>query len=961
MFKTVVRKYVLNPVYVVAAYALFALSLLFYTNPFESLDRFVTPSLMIMIPLYLGMRFLDDYSDYQKDFKRGKAYLNQNVLIVCWLVSCVTLIAVCFATGRWAFVLMALLIVGVYRFNLEYVKPFVTPLVFALVLLYEYGFHVSNGLILGLSFVVSILFAVVKGRKGCKERGHFGCKGECADYMLEQVGGKAYNLFKLNIKNTPDYYPIKAEYLNPPNMCELRHIVDKFCKPGKLYAVRSSAVDEDSAANSFAGVHDTFLNVKKGEVLEKILAVVESAHSDVALKYRKENGLDVENIQIAVLLQEMVDADFAGVLNTINPVTNNVSETVISVTQGLGDKLVDGTVDGSTYYLDGKKVEVNGPDILNKKVLKGLLDLANELRVKTNRFQDCEFAVKNDKVYFLQSRAITTYDVDSHGMTLLIDNSNLIESYYGMTSPLTHSFAHEIYAKVYAATGKLLNIDQKIVDECQYALDHMLYSYEGKLYYNLNSWYQVNSVLPSKSSTSYMESMMGVKAGDNSLKRVKMGLWDICKVACALLPKFRNIDKLSDQFVENFNAIVNPYYGKNLDHLSMKELVALYEEIDSKIIKEFTIPILNDVGVMMNFGRLKDKVQKYPNADELLAFAVNNDGNVESAKNATEFIKIVEFIRADGSLRKDFEGLSDQELSDKYLVEGALVGGAAARADVAKMLKDYIHDYGPRVINELKLETVTMIEEPALIFGLIREGLKNPRSGETAAASNVEIPRELRKLAEKAKHFIQNRERLRLRRTYVFSVIRNIFLSCGKNLEREGKIGSYRDVFYLKKNEIFYGEGADGGNDADLDYRKLVAERKAQEEIDSKKPYYNRIAFFGDKVLPITFVSPKGLTGLPSGHGVVKGKVCVMETKDDTFEPGSIIVTKRTDPGWISLFPLACGLIVEHGSMLSHSFVVAREMKLPCIVGVSGITQLLKTGDVVTLDASKGEVTIETV
>lgn len=961
MFKTIVRKYVLNPVYVVAAYALFALSLFFYTNPFESLDRFVTPSLMIMIPLYLGMRFLDDYSDYQKDFKRGKAYLNQNVLIVCWLVSCVTLIAVSFATGRWAFVLMALLIVGVYRFNLEYVKPFVTPLVFALVLLYEYGFHVSNALILGLSLAVSILFAVVKGRKGCKERGHFGCKGECADYTLEQVGGKAYNLFKLNIKNTPDYYPIKAEYLNPPNMEVLQRIVEKFCKPGKLYAVRSSAVDEDSATNSFAGVHDTFLNVKKGEVLEKILAVVESAHSDVALKYRKENGLDVENIQIAVLLQEMVDADFAGVLNTINPVTNNVSETVISVTQGLGDKLVDGTVDGSTYYLDGKKVEVNGPDILNKKVLKGLLDLANELRVKTNRFQDCEFAVKNDKVYFLQSRAITTYDVDSHGMTLLIDNSNLIESYYGMTSPLTHSFAHEIYAKVYAATGKLLNIDQKIVDECQYALDHMLYSYEGKLYYNLNSWYQVNSVLPSKSSTSYMESMMGVKAGDNSLKRVKMGLWDICKVACALLPKFRNIDKLSDQFVENFNAIVNPYYGKNLDHLSMKELVALYEEIDSKIIKEFTIPILNDVGVMMNFGRLKDKVQKYPNADELLAFAVNNDGNVESAKNATEFIKIVEFVRADGSLRKDFEGLSDQELSDKYLVEGALVGGAAARADVAKMLKDYIHDYGPRVINELKLETVTMIEEPALIFGLIREGLKNPRSGETAAASNVEIPRELRKLAEKAKHFIQNRERLRLRRTYVFSVIRNIFLSCGKNLEREGKIEHYRDVFYLKKNEIFYGEGADGGNDADLDYRKLVAERKAQEEIDSKKPYYNRIAFFGDKVLPITFVSPKGLTGLPSGHGVVKGKVCVMETKDDTFEPGSIIVTKRTDPGWISLFPLASGLIVEHGSMLSHSFVVAREMKLPCIVGVSGITQLLKTGDVVTLDASKGEVTIETV
>ena len=84
-----------------------------------------------------------------------------------------------------------------------------------------------------------------------------------------------------------------------------------------------------------------------------------------------------------------------------------------------------------------------------------------------------------------------------------------------------------------------------------------------------------------------------------------------------------------------------------------------------------------------------------------------------------------------------------------------------------------------------------------------------------------------------------------------------------------------------------------------------------------------------------------------------------METKDSNFIPGSIIVTKRTDPGWISLFPLAGGLIVEHGSMLSHSFVVAREMNLPCVVGVEGITRMLKTGDVVTLDALKGEITIE--
>ena len=84
-----------------------------------------------------------------------------------------------------------------------------------------------------------------------------------------------------------------------------------------------------------------------------------------------------------------------------------------------------------------------------------------------------------------------------------------------------------------------------------------------------------------------------------------------------------------------------------------------------------------------------------------------------------------------------------------------------------------------------------------------------------------------------------------------------------------------------------------------------------------------------------------------------------MNTNKDYLDKGNIIVTKRTDPGWISLFPLASGLVVEHGSMLSHSFVVAREMGLPAIVGVHDATKVIKTGDVITLDGVKGVVIIE--
>lgn len=101
-----------------------------------------------------------------------------------------------------------------------------------------------------------------------------------------------------------------------------------------------------------------------------------------------------------------------------------------------------------------------------------------------------------------------------------------------------------------------------------------------------------------------------------------------------------------------------------------------------------------------------------------------------------------------------------------------------------------------------------------------------------------------------------------------------------------------------------------------------------------------------------------GLRGIPGGNGCVVAKVCLMNSAEDRFTPGSIILTKRTDSGWISLFPLASGLIVEYGSMLSHSFVVAREMGLPAVVGVCRATELIPDGALVRLDGLSGEVTV---
>ena len=761
---------------------------------------------------------------------------------------------------------------------------------------------------------------------------------------VEEIGGKAFALLSLEMPNTPPLTVVPASFFEDSKndegkikalACELDAFLDK----GKLYAVRSSAIDEDSGKASFAGIHSSFLNISADEVGNYVQKVYESAFSDVAIEYRKINGLDTENIKIAVIIQEMVDAELAGVAFTINPVSNNPDEIVIGVTRGLGEKLVDGSVSGSTYTVNGDNVKVEGEDILSKSQLGAVLSTVRKVIDKTDSFQDIEFAIVGDKVYFLQARPIAAYEgINPHKRTLLIDNANIVESYFGVTSPLTFSFAKDVYRDVYTATMRYGKVREGIIEALSPSLCEMLYMHEGKIYYNMRSWYHVTSIFPFKSSTSYMENMMGVKSGTDDFKRVKMNAFDMLSLGVAFVDKLIRIDSLSDRFEKNFERIVSPYYGKTIEG-SNEELYALFKNIEDDIVGEFAIPIVNDCAVMIYFGALRKKAQSLGISPEELNKYISNQGDVKSVGSASELIALTKRIKADSKMQKDFETLDADVLAEKYY------NGSS----ISNELHSYMLEYGARVRDELKLETVTMIEEPAMLFELIKENLNTEHF--TPAYEEIEVPKKIAGLVKKTKKYIKNRERLRLKRTYIYSVVRNIFLAYGRNLCAEGRIDSPRDIFYLTKQEIFSGEG---------DFRALIAKRKSEEAENIKKPTYNRVVFYGDTALAVQHGKcGGGLSGIPSGNGIVRARVSLMRSASDRLTRGNIILTERTDPGWITLFPQASGLIVERGSMLSHSFVVARELGLPAVVGVENATTLIPDGALVTLDGQKGEITVE--
>lgn len=767
------------------------------------------------------------------------------------------------------------------------------------------------------------------------------------------IGGKGYKLvyFQQNSNLlipsftcvTSDFF-IKYKY-DRTVLEALKEELCLFLKRDKKYAVRSSAIDEDSSRYSFAGVHDSFLNVDSDDVLRRIFDVYESAFSETAISYRKNNNLSLDNIKMSVIIQEMVDADFAGVINTINPITDNPDELLISVVKGLGDGLVDGSRDGTNYIVNGNNVMVNGVDILNKKLLNKLVDFTFEIINKTEAFQDIEFAIKNNSIYFLQTRDITNYEgINPHNRKLFIDNANIIESYFGQTSYLTYTFAKDVYRDVYTCTLQSGKVRKKILKSLEPSLSEMLYYHNGRIYYNMNSWYHVNTIFPFKKSTTYMEQMMGVKSSSSNFKRVKMNFFDMIKLAVLFVYKVIRMDKLSTKFIEKFNKTVMPYYGTSIN-LSNEELKNLFNKIEKNITKDFSIPIINDCAVMIFYGLLRSKVNKMKNItnkEDLISKCISNNGKVESCGSSTELIKIFNIIKSQPTLLSDFKKLTIEQLYEKYHNINSVI---------FKDVSEYIHKFGSRVNDELKLETITMIEDNKIIYAYLKNMIDNNTEKEKYF-THFEIPKKLRFLSKMTKKFIKNRERLRLKRTYIYSVVRNIFLSFGRNYVNEGLLDKTEDIFYLTKQEVFNPIG---------DLKSIVRERKAEEQVNLKKPYYDRYVFYdNDKVLEVkSSQNHDGLSGIPSGAGVVTSKATIMNTNKDYLDKGNIIVTKRTDPGWISLFPLASGLVVEHGSMLSHSFVVAREMGLPAIVGVHDATKVIKTGDVITLDGVKGVVIIE--
>lgn len=831
------------------------------------------------------------------------------------------------------------------------------------------------------------------------------------------LGGKARALALLRDAELPipSWFVVLPDAQRGEAEHEIRAAVTALCQSHEFLAVRSSAADEDGAQHSFAGQLDSFLFVRPDDVLDKVAAVWRSGFSERIVAYRREHGLPPTPRPPAVLVQRMVNADVAGVAFGADPVSGRRSVAVVSAVLGLGTALVSGDADADTFHVAGngdivertiadkrsahraapgsaEGVEtVAVPDdkarlpAMSDEQVQAVAELVRRCGRHFGRPQDIEWAIEKGQLFLLQSRPITSLAAvaDPDGAFNLWDNSNIAESYNGVTTPLTFSFARKAYEEVYLQFCRLLRVSETKLEANAEVFRHMLGLVQGRVYYNLLSWYRMLTLLPGfKSNRGFMEQMMGVKealpehlVAEMTASTFGERLKDRFRLGRSVLAMMRHHWTMARQ-VRRFYRRLDRALGRgrpDLSGLRADQLVSYYRDLESRLLTRWDAPLINDFFAMIFYGLLGKLTRKWcdDEAGTLQNDLLCGEGGMISAEPAQRVRQLAVVAAAQPALT---DALCDGSLP-------AIQSAIRTVPQFRSLYQEYLDKFGDRCLEELKLESPTLLDEPFTLLRSIGQLARRIASGDAPVHVGQEAAirrraeervraalghRPVRRLVfgwvlKNARARVRDRENLRFERTRLFGRVRQIMVEMGRRFHEVDLLEQPRDIFYLEVNEVL---GFVDGTATTTDLKGLVALRQAEFERFRQGPppadryHTHGIVHQGNRFQSksaVQDVSGDSLKGLGCCPGVVRGPVRVVrDPRHATLKTGDILVAERTDPGWIMLFPSASGLLVERGSLLSHSAIVAREMGIPAIVSLTGVTRWLRDGDLVELDGGTG-------
>lgn len=790
------------------------------------------------------------------------------------------------------------------------------------------------------------------------------------------------------------------EYLNE----DLRIALEKFDE-NDFFSVRSSATAEDLAVASFAGQQDTYLNIMGFScILDAIKRCWVSLFTDRAILYRIQNNIDHKSVFMGVVVQIMVNSDYSGIVFTADPVSGSRDIISINASYGLGEAIVFGMVSPDLYKFSKSKGSIIEKNISEKKI--AVLSLENggtkiskipnkqsRLQVLNNENifmlaetcmkiethygcpQDIEWSIKDEQLYILQSRAITTlfpmlnYVPKDHKLHVYMSLNHI----QVMTEPVL-PMGMDCFCNLLRITDKDYSPD--IINK---AISHA----GGKMYIDISIILQSKFIrklfIPAFSNIELLISEALKKItysscfDDRIYKNSKNLFCLICKIIPVLFISsfslfFKNHEKDVDQmniFIRNereryIDVMKNAGLGverlKNIYRLSL-----VFNRI-FKVLRDKIPPAIVSLKIIEKLERRWFASDNY--SQQIQKGLV---GNITTEMGLL-IGDIADIVRRSPKILSEFENSDYKTLIYR-------INSMDGEDYFKRIFNDFFSLYGVRTTGELDISRPRWIENPKEFITYVLSTVKTAKDGthrieykktiETAMTNVQEFIRVVEQKKGKCRaYFIRHlinvfryampvREHHKLLMMMLLYEIKKALLDESRVIVSKGNLEDEEDVFYLFYSELYLAIQ----NNTDL--RDLVKQRK-EEYKNYKKLFAPRVLTSDGEEIKAEYKInqlKKVFVGVAVSSGVIEGIAKVItDPANEKINKGEILVAPFTDPGWTPLFINAIGLVTETGGLLTHGSVVAREYGIPAVLGVEKATVIIKTGQRIRVNGDLGYV-----
>lgn len=701
-------------------------------------------------------------------------------------------------------------------------------------------------------------------------------------------------------------------------------------EPDRRWAVRSSANVEDGGDVSYAGQFLSRLDVSGArELVDAVVDVVASANAPGVTAYRLHQG-DDRPIEMAVIVQEMIEPVVSGVAFSKNPVTG-LSETVVEAVVGSGDLLhAEGSTPARWVHRWGDFLEEPASPPVERAVVRSVVEATAEIAHAYGGPVDLEWVFDGARVWWVQIRPITGLE----GVTIYSRRISK-EVMPGIIKPLVWS------VNVPMVNAAWIRLFEEALGDVALEPDDLAKSFGYRSYFNMTAIGEIFAALGMPRES--LELLLGLPAGSEQPR--------FAPTATTM----RKTPRLVAM------AVRKARYGREVER-ALPELDAEYRRFAATDLAAAT-----DDDLLADIEELRRIGVRAAELNVVAPLLANVYGALLRSLLARRGVDLAEVALSAGDDDLDPNRHLDalaarfRLLDDDTRTAAAAGGYAALPDDLAAEVDAFLERFGHFSDSGNDFSVPAWREMPDTVVAMAAsrtsaERTVDRRDWDEVASGIPALQRApLEAVARRAAEFIGHRDRVSSLYTFGYGLFRDYFLELGRRLSERGILGEADDVMYLTIDEL---SAVLAGSP--LDASDLVEARKA--EIAAVADVELPDIIYGDDfvVEPSADTARSSWHGTPTARGHHRGRVRVVRGIADfgRVEDGDVLAIPFSDAGWTPLFAKAGAVVAESGGMLSHSSIVAREYGIPCVVSVSGAMQI-PDGAVVAVDGYQGMVTLE--